>query len=85
MTRTALNVIDWYIDNDFCRGANGEDESALIADRALVAAAPDLLEALKQLACEADEDMPAEYRTDSFSAALEAAWDAITKADGEPA
>lgn len=51
----------------------------------LHAAAPDLLEALKQLACEADEDMPADYRTDSFRAALEAAWDAITKADGEPA
>ena len=43
MTRTALNVIDWYIDNDFCRGANGEDESALIADRALMSAAPSLL------------------------------------------
>lgn len=45
--------------------------------------AADLLEALKQLACEADEDMPTEYRTDSFKSALEAAWDAIAKADGE--
>jgi len=43
------------------------------------------LAALKWLACEADEDMPAEYRTDSFKAALDAAWSAITKADGEPA
>jgi hypothetical protein len=45
----------------------------------------EMLEALKWLACEADEDMPSEYRTDSFRAALEAAWGAITKADGEPA
>ena len=43
MTRTALNVIDWYIDNDFCRGANGEDEDELWTDRALVSAAPSLL------------------------------------------
>lgn len=43
MTRTALNVIDWYIDNDFCRGGNGENEDELLTDRALVAAAPDLL------------------------------------------
>jgi hypothetical protein len=45
----------------------------------------EMLEALKWLACEADEDMPSEYRTDSFRAALDAAWAAITKADGEPA
>ena len=45
----------------------------------------EMLEALKWLACEADEDMPSEYRTDSFRAALDAAWNAITKADGEPA
>jgi hypothetical protein len=54
------------------------------ANARLIAAAPDLLEALKQLACEANEDMPTEYRTDSFKAALEAAWGAICKADGEP-
>ena len=45
----------------------------------------EMLEALKWLACEADEDMPSEYRTDSFRAALDAAWNAINKADGEPA
>jgi hypothetical protein len=45
----------------------------------------EMLAALKWLACEADEDMPTEYRTDSFKAALDAAWSAITKADGEPA
>ena len=45
----------------------------------------EMLEALKWLACEADEDMPSEYRTDSFRSALDAAWNAITKADGEPA
>lgn len=51
----------------------------------LHAAAPDLLQALTWLACEADEDMPSEYRTDSFRAALDAAWDAVAKAEGEPA
>jgi acyl carrier protein len=45
----------------------------------------DTLEALKWLACEADEDMPSEYRTNSFRAALDGAWTAITRADGEPA
>jgi hypothetical protein len=54
-------------------------------DANLMAAAPDLLEVLKWLACEADEDMPSEYRTDSFRAALDAAWDAVSKAEGEAA
>lgn len=45
----------------------------------------EMLQALKWLACEADEDMPSEYRTDSFRSALDAAWAAITKAEGEPA
>jgi len=45
----------------------------------------EMLEALKRLACEADEDMPSEYRTNSFRAALDSAWTAITRADGEPA
>lgn len=55
-----------------------------MANARLIAAAPELLEALKWLACEADEDMPSQYRTDSFRSALAAAWGAITKADGEP-
>ena len=54
-------------------------------DANLMAAAPDLLQALTWLACEADEDMPSEYRTDSFRAALDAAWDAVAKAEGEAA
>ena len=40
------------------------------------------LEALKWLACEADEDMPSEYRTNSFRAALDGAFEAIDKAKG---
>ena len=42
----------------------------------------EMLEALKWLACEADEDMPSEYRTDSFRSALDNAFEAITKAKG---
>jgi hypothetical protein len=42
----------------------------------------EMLAALKWLACEADEDMPTEYRTDSFTSALDAAIAAITKAQG---
>ena len=60
-------------------------DTAINIDANLIAAAPDLLEALQWLACEADEDMPSEYRTDSFRAALDAAWDAVAKAEGEPA
>ena len=41
-----------------------------------------MLQALTWLACEADEDMPSEYRTDSFRSALDAAFEAITKAKG---
>jgi len=43
MTKAALNVIDLYIQSDFCRGGNGENEDELWADRALVSAAPSLL------------------------------------------
>jgi hypothetical protein len=42
----------------------------------------EMLQALTWLACEADEDMPSEYRTDSFRGALDAAFEAITKAKG---
>jgi hypothetical protein len=45
----------------------------------------DTLEALKWLACEADEDTPSEYRTNSFRAALDGAWNAINKAEGAAA
>jgi hypothetical protein len=49
MTKAALNVIDLYIQSDFCRGGNGENEDELLTDRALVAAAPDLLAALENV------------------------------------
>jgi hypothetical protein len=41
-----------------------------------------MLQALTWLACETDEDMPSEYRTDSFRAALDNAFEAINKAKG---
>ena len=41
-----------------------------------------MLQALTWLACETDEDMPAEYRTDSFRSALDNAFEAIDKARG---
>jgi hypothetical protein len=41
-----------------------------------------MLQALTWLACETDEDMPSEYRTDSFRSALDAAFEAINKAKG---
>ena len=47
MTQATLNVIDYYIQNDFCRGGNGEDETQLWEERQLVAAAPNLLQALE--------------------------------------
>lgn len=57
----------------------------ILANAKLIAAAPDLLQALTWLACEADEDMPSEYRTNSFRAALDGAWSAIDKAKGADA
>ena len=42
----------------------------------------EMLQALTWLACEADEDMPSDYRTDSFRSALDAAFEAINKAKG---
>lgn len=83
MTTQTLHLIDEYLtQGGYTPGIDGV---TLYDEAHLVAAAPDLLAALKWLACEADEDMPTEYRTDSFKAALDAAWSAITKADGEPA
>jgi hypothetical protein len=60
-------------------------EPDLVANARLIAAAPDLLAALKWLACEADEDTPSEYRTNSFRAALDNAFEAIDKAKGAAA
>ena len=41
-----------------------------------------MLQALTWLACETDEDMPSEYRTDNFRSALDNAFEAINKAKG---
>lgn len=60
----------------------GANYSDLDADARLIAAAPDLLQALQWLVCEADEDMPSEHRSDSFTSALGAAIAAINKAKG---
>jgi hypothetical protein len=49
MTKATLNVIDYYIQNDFCRGGNGENEDELWAERALVAAAPKMRMALDSM------------------------------------
>ena len=57
-------------------------EQDLAANARLIAAAPDLLQTLQLLVCEADEDMPSECRSDSFTSALDAAIAAIAKAKG---
>lgn len=49
MTQATLNVIDYYISNDLCRGGNGEDESQLLEERRLIAAAPAMLAALERI------------------------------------
>jgi hypothetical protein len=49
MTKAALNVIDLYLQSDFCRGGNGENEDELLTDRALVAAAPKMRMALDSM------------------------------------
>lgn len=49
MTQATLNVIDYYISNDFCRGGNGEDERQLLEERRLIAAAPAMLAALERI------------------------------------
>lgn len=49
MTQATLNVIDYYISNDLCRGGNGEDERQLLEERRLIAAAPAMLAALERI------------------------------------
>lgn len=82
MTQATLNVIDYYISNDFCRGGNGEDEGQLLEERRLVAAAPDLLAALIAVtAC-----LRGFHAADDFGPlddeAIDAALDAISRAKG---
>ena len=80
MTTQTLHLIDEYLtQGGYTPGIDGV---ALYDEARLVAAAPDLLQALTWLACEADEDMPSDYRTDSFRSALDAAFEAINKAKG---
>ena len=80
MTTQTLHLIDEYL----MQGGYtpGIDAETLEREAHLIAAAPDLLQALTWLACEADEDMPSDYRTDSFRSALDAAFEAINKAKG---
>jgi len=80
MTTQTLHLIDEYL----MQGGYtpGIDAETLEREAHLIAAAPDLLQALQWLICEADEDMPSEHRSDSFTSALDAAIAAITKAKG---
>lgn len=80
MTTQTLHLIDEYLTQGGY--APGIDAETLEREAHLVAAAPDLLQALQWLVCEADEDMPSEHRSDSFTSALDAAIAAITKAKG---
>ena len=80
MTTQTLHLIDEYLTQGGY--TPGIDAETLEREAHLIAAAPDLLQALTWLACEADEDMPSDYRTDSFRSALDAALDAIDKAKG---
>ena len=80
MTTQTLHLIDEYLTQGGY--APGIDAETLEREAHLVAAAPDLLQALQWLVCEADEDMPSENRSDSFTSALDAAIAAITKAKG---
>lgn len=80
MTTQTLHLIDEYLTQGGY--TPGIDAETLEREAHLVAAAPDLLQALQWLVCEADEDMPSEHRSDSFTSALDAAIAAITKAKG---
>jgi hypothetical protein len=55
------------------------------ANARLIAAAPELLEALRTLAEQADEDCPAQYRSRHFAEALETAYAIISRATAEQA
>jgi hypothetical protein len=80
MTTQTLHLIDEYLtQGGYMAGIDGV---TLYDEAHLVAAAPDLLQTLQWLVCEADEDMPSECRSDSFTNALDAAIAAITKAKG---
>lgn len=80
MTTQTLHLIDEYLTQGGY--TPGIDAETLEREAHLVAAAPDLLQTLQWLVCEADEDMPSECRSDSFTSALDAAIAAISKAKG---
>lgn len=58
-------------------------KEANAATAILMAAAPDLLEALINLVDQAQEDTPIDYRSKHFDTALDDAFAAINKAKGE--
>jgi hypothetical protein len=80
MTTQTLHLIDEYLtQGGYIPGIDGV---TLYDEAHLVAAAPDLLQTLQWLVCEADGDMPLKCRSASFTNALDAAIAAITKAKG---
>lgn len=83
MTQATLNVIDYYISNDLCRGGNGEDEGQLLEERRLVAAAPDLLAVLEGAYKHFLQHMERDWFDDDDQDAMQKMFDAIAKAKGE--
>jgi len=78
MTKAALNVIDLYLQSDFCRGGNGENEDELLTDRALVAAAPALLAICEAFVCSVDQSDQQDLNERTYIAMMAA----IAKAKG---
>ena len=82
MTQATLNVIDYYISNDLCRGGNGEDERQLLEERRLVTAAPELLAALETAHKHFSQHMERDWFDDDDQDVMQQMFDAITKAKG---
>ena len=82
MTQATLNVIDYYISNDFCRGGNGEDERQLLEERRLVAAAPDLLAVLEGAYKHFLQHMERDWFDDDDQDAMQKMFDAIARVKG---
>ena len=82
MTQATLNVIDYYISNDFCRGGNGEDEGQLLEERRLIAAAPDLLAVLEGAYKHFLQHMERDWFDDDDQDVMQQMFAAIAKAKG---
>lgn len=82
MTQTTLNVIDYYISNDFCRGGNGEDERQLLEERRLIAAAPDLLAVLEGAYKHFLQHMERDWFDDDDQDVMQQMFAAIARAKG---